>query len=213
MVTPLNATFSEQELSEHILGIAGLDVTRPFVDPHDPKGWRQLPQFARLAIAGRIVSGLAAAERADQGEISEAAKGLLHGLYVVLGIKWNPDHIIPLQHADVLVEAFRQGVIVTAQVAPQDEIEKLRKKYRGTIRIGIVGAEAQDMARRFSLLLTEWQPIGKMVSQLSEILGEELTPSGGMTTVMFDHGFGGWRFVFKASSEGIITNVDIRGSY
>jgi hypothetical protein len=112
---------------------------------------------------------------------------------------------------DKKIDAYRLGVNdVIDHYRFGISLDKLVKKYEGKIKPGITGDDAPKYRKQFTKLLEEWMPIGKKVSELTRIVGENPENPHQPPSYSFDTGFMGLKFIFMVE-DGKITAVITRG--
>src|SRR5688572_23782517 len=86
--------------------------------------------------------------------------------------------------------------IASRRSAPPQQVEVLRKKYAGTVHVGIVGEKETESIQNLENFLDEWFPYGKSLQEMERILNVSLPVENGEAVLRIDSGFGGREYRF-----------------
>jgi hypothetical protein len=139
-------------------------------------------------------------------------------LRVVSGrVQWLIDEIIlvprraenSVSTTNERIKLWKASVASRRDVTPK-QVETLKAKYAGKVRIGIVGGKAWESIDNFESFLEAWFPYGKSVQEMEAILDLKLPVERGEVLVHIETGLNGLEYRFLQES-GTIHKITIVG--
>ena len=86
-------------------------------------------------------------------------------------------------------------------------IESFRKKYAGTIRTDLHGADIASSVQQMDKLMAEWNPVGYRRAHIETLLGKPTEATRDAIVYRFDSGLGGWQWRFDLEKD-VVTRVE-----
>lgn len=193
--------------------------------------WPNRRAYEKLAVAERLREWLGISRdvpvkqdgeemlpREDLSVIAGRARRLLE---VLFGTKLSgcgdrnpsPEQIERIsEQASVTVEAYRQGIMALAadHEVPPDQFERLKRKYKHKIEVGLSKAGAGDGIDQMHDLLGDWPPIGRRYEDLVSIIGAKGENRDSGVVYAFDFAGGNECMFCLTVRDGIIRSVRVR---